>query len=66
MNNAPGLLNQSDDLPKTYLPRQGWEEQYQRMAENGDDALLDADVSLTEWDETEWEWQDLQLTKSKA
>ena len=37
-------------------PRQGWEEQYQRMAENGDDALLDGDWSLTKWDETEWEW----------
>ena len=39
------------------VPRQGWEEQFQRMAENGDDALLDADApSLTSWDETEWEW----------
>ena len=38
-------------------PRQGWEEQYQRMAENGDDALLDGDISsMTKWDETEWEW----------
>ncbi len=39
------------------VPRQGWEAQFQRMAENGDDALLDPDVwSLTKWDETEWEW----------
>jgi antitoxin MazE len=39
------------------VPRQGWEEQYQRMAENGDDALLEGDIpSLTKWDETEWEW----------
>ena len=39
------------------VPRQGWEEHYRRMAENGDDALLDGDIpSLTEWDETEWEW----------
>ena len=38
-------------------PRQGWEEQYQRMAANGDDALLDGDIpSMTKWDETEWEW----------
>ncbi len=37
--------------------RQGWEEQFQRMAENGDDTLLDADSpSLTVWDETEWNW----------
>ena len=39
------------------VPRQGWEEQFQRMAENGHDALLDADApALTRWDETEWEW----------
>ena len=38
-------------------PRQGWEAQFQRMAESGDDALLDADTpALTKWDETEWEW----------
>ena len=43
--------------PKTPAPRQGWEEQYQRMAENGDDALLPGDIpSMTKWDETEWEW----------
>lgn len=37
--------------------RQGWEEQYQRMAENGHDALVDSDIpSMTKWDETEWEW----------
>ncbi len=39
------------------VPRQGWEEQFQRMAENGHDALVDADIpSMTKWDETEWEW----------
>ncbi len=38
-------------------PRQGWEEQFQRMAENGDDVLLDADTfSLSKWDKTDWEW----------
>jgi len=27
------------------------------MAETGDDQLLDGEVlSLTEWDEVEWEW----------
>ena len=39
------------------VPRQGWEAQFQRMAENGDDALVDSDIpSMTKWDETEWEW----------
>jgi antitoxin MazE len=38
-------------------PRQGWDEQFRRMAENGDDTLLDADApSLTRFDEEEWEW----------
>lgn len=38
-------------------PRQGWEEQFQRMAELGDDKMLDGgDLLLTEWEETEWEW----------
>ena len=39
---------------KVSAPREGWEEHYQRMAKNGDDALLDGDIlSLTTWDETE-------------
>jgi antitoxin MazE len=37
-------------------PRQGWEAAFQRMAEAGDDELLDPDVTH-EWDEEEWEWQ---------
>lgn len=38
-------------------PRQGWAEQFQRMAELGDDRLLDAeDLVASTWDETEWEW----------
>jgi antitoxin MazE len=36
-------------------PRQGWEEQFKKMAEYGDDQLLD-DVITTTWDEEEWEW----------
>jgi antitoxin MazE len=39
-------------------PRDGWDEQFRRMAERGDDGLLDAEVaSLTEWDVDEWEWE---------
>lgn len=38
-------------------PRQGWEEQFRAMATNGDDQLLDGDlVSLSSWDDAEWEW----------
>ena len=38
-------------------PRQGWEEQFRAMAAHGDDQILDgASVSLSSWDEQEWEW----------
>jgi len=37
--------------------RAGWDEQFRVMAERGDDRLLDAETpSLTQWDETEWQW----------
>jgi len=35
--------------------RQGWEEQFERMAQNGDDKLIDGEpLILTEWEEKEW------------
>jgi antitoxin MazE len=36
-------------------PRQGWEERFAAMAEQGDDRLLDENP-LTQWDEEEWTW----------
>jgi antitoxin MazE len=36
--------------------RQGWEEQFKMMAEQGDDRLLDDIVQLSAWDEEDWEW----------
>ncbi len=45
--------NSPSEIPP---PRQGWEAQYQKMSENGDDALLNGDWSLTEWDDSEWDW----------
>ena len=39
-------------------PRANWAAAFQKMAERGDDALLDdAAPSLSEWDEGEWEWR---------
>ena len=35
--------------------RAGWEEAFARMAERGDDRLLDG-ARATEWEKTEWEW----------
>jgi antitoxin MazE len=38
-------------------PRQGWEEQFRLMAEQGDDRLLDpAAGPMSSWDEEEWQW----------
>lgn len=38
-------------------PRAGWDERFARMAERGDDQLLDEEAGSTSaWDEIEWEW----------
>ena len=40
-----------------HTSRQGWEEIFKSMAEQGDDLLLDEETaSTTSWDEIEWEW----------
>jgi len=39
-------------------PREGWAAAFQEMARRGDDALLDdAALSLSSWDEDDWEWR---------
>ncbi|MBN1190071.1 MAG: AbrB/MazE/SpoVT family DNA-binding domain-containing protein [Dehalococcoidales bacterium] len=39
-------------------PRQGWDEQFSKMARRGDDLLLDSDtLNLSSWDKNEWEWK---------
>ena len=35
--------------------REGWAEQFRKMAEAGDDKLIDTGAA-TAWDEEEWEW----------
>ncbi len=35
--------------------RNGWDRKFAKMAEYGDDALLDKPVP-TEWDKAEWRW----------
>lgn len=38
-------------------PRRGWEDAFRLMAEQGDDRLLDEDLTgRARWDEEEWEW----------
>jgi len=36
-------------------PRSGWEAQFQRMAERGDDKPLDPEPVANDWDE-DWAW----------
>ena len=37
--------------------RQDWADEFRRMAEQGDDTLLDSDVlAPTTWDQEEWAW----------
>ena len=52
------LVVESDGLMiRSHPVRQGWDEQFRQMAENGDDKLLDATLTATSsWDETEWQW----------
>lgn len=39
-------------------PREGWDAAFAKMAERGDDALLDGDAPpLSSWDEQEWRWE---------
>ena len=38
------------------VPRAGWAEQFRQMHEQGDDELLDPDLTSSEWEATEWEW----------
>jgi len=39
-------------------PREGWDAQFQHMAERNDDELLDKHVrSGSSWDEEEWQWE---------
>ena len=39
------------------ISRAGWAEMFRKMAEKGDDAMLDEDIPMeTTWDREEWEW----------
>ncbi len=47
-SNRPAILSSSH-------PRAGWDEAFQAMTRQGDDALLDGgDLLTTQWDEEEW------------
>ena len=37
------------------VPREGWSEEFQRMAQRQDDRMVDQPVA-GRWDEEEWEW----------
>ncbi len=37
-------------------PREGWEDAFRHMHEQGDDSLVDLKPPATKWDRTEWRW----------
>ncbi len=37
-------------------PRGKWGQAFSKMAEAGDDQLLDEDMGFNEWNDEEWEW----------
>lgn len=39
-------------------PRKDWDQAFRKMAEQGDDQLLDGDLTnaVNDWDESEWTW----------
>jgi antitoxin MazE len=44
-------------IRSVHQPRQQWDDYFKAMAEAGDDQLLDGEpLTLTEWEESEWEW----------
>jgi antitoxin MazE len=43
-------------IRSTSLARADWAEQFRQMAEHGDDHLLDSEITVTEWEATEWQW----------
>lgn len=40
----------------SFPTRHDWDEQFQMMAEQGDDRLLDEPVQQSSWDEEDWVW----------
>lgn len=42
-------------IRSTARPRYRWDEQFQAMAQRGDDQLLDAPTP-THWERSEWKW----------
>ena len=36
--------------------RAGWDEAFRAMRANGEDQLLDPDITASSWDEEEWQW----------
>jgi len=42
-------------IRQTNSPRAAWAEAFFRMAESGDDALMDLELPK-KWDKSEWQW----------
>lgn len=40
-----------------HTPRSNWDQAFKRMAERGEDRLLDPGMSMSRWDEDDWQWK---------
>ena len=43
-------------IRSAFPPRHDWETAFVRMAERGDDSLIDDSTGHSSWDSEEWEW----------
>ena len=50
------VVNGTLVLSSDNSPREGWEEAFKRMAQMGDDKLLDGGLGDSQFDREEWEW----------
>ena len=51
------VKNKSLVITRSESIRDGWENAFKKMAEAGDDELLDTEFLQNSWDESEWEWK---------
>lgn len=50
------LRNNTLIIQSANKPRAGWDVAFRAMAEQGDDALLDAAAPASSWDQEAWQW----------
>jgi antitoxin MazE len=59
MSGEVEIIAESDSLVirPARKPRANWAAAFRKMANRGDDAMLDQTPNLSDWDKNEWEWR---------